>query len=160
AANPEFAPASVYHYWWWHGGAFRLSFNAAWAILLERDNLRHFPTHLAALEEQRAQAWVTPEQMRALQISPLFRQWSPDRFQHLSDVFANAWFQEFMDHPSYGPFWQPYDFHTQHAAFTSPMLHVGGWFDTFAQGTIDSFVGASAHGSGEQRLIVGPWRHV
>lgn len=160
AANPEFAPASVYHYWWWHGGAFRLSFNAAWAVLLARDNLRHFPRHLAALAEQQAQAWITPDQMRAQEVSPFFRQWSPERFDHLADVFGNAWFQEFMAHPSYGPFWQPYDFTTQHHEFASPMLHVGGWFDTFAQGTIDSYVGVATRGSGEQRLIVGPWRHV
>lgn len=160
AANPEFAPASVYHYWWWHGGAFRLSFNAAWVVLLARDNLRHFPARLTSLEAMREQAWVTPEQMRALQISPFFREWHPDGMAFLGEVFGNDWFREFMGHPSYGAFWEPYDFTTQHQDYSSPMLHVGGWFDTFAQGTIDAYAGATAHGAGEQRLVVGPWRHV
>ncbi len=160
AAIPEFAPASVYHYWWWHGGAFRLSFNAAWAVLLARDNLRHFPSRLAELEAQRAQAWVTPEEMRRLEIKPFFRRWAPETFARLPTVFGNSWFQEFMAHPSFDPFWEPYDLTRRHRDCAAPMLHVGGWFDTFAQGTIDSFSGLSAAGRAEQRLIVGPWRHV
>jgi predicted acyl esterase len=60
AAIPEFAPASVYHYWWWQGGAFRLSFNVSWAILLAFDNLRHYPERYGRLAEARDQVWVTP----------------------------------------------------------------------------------------------------
>jgi putative CocE/NonD family hydrolase len=126
AAIPEFAPASVYHYWWWHGGAFRLSFNVAWAVLLSRDNLRHYPERLDAWRQQQSEAWVTPEEMRRLEIKPLFRSWSPQAFAHLQDVFGNSWFQEFMSNASYGPFWQPYDFTRQHHEFATPMLHVGG----------------------------------
>ena len=46
-----------------------------------------------------------------------------------------------MEHLDYGPFWHAYDFNTQHAAMETPMLHIGGWYDTFCQGTIDSYVG-------------------
>ncbi len=44
-----------------------------------------------------------------------------------------------------------------------PALHIGGWFDTFQQGTIDSFVRRQRRGGagarGNQRLIMGPWPH-
>ncbi|MDH3733518.1 MAG: CocE/NonD family hydrolase [Gemmatimonadota bacterium] len=40
-----------------------------------------------------------------------------------------------------------------------PMLHVGGWYDTYARGTIESFAGLSASKSGPVRLVMGPWTH-
>jgi putative CocE/NonD family hydrolase len=45
----------------------------------------------------------------------------------------------------------------------TPALHIGGWFDTFAQGTIDSYAGRQHHGApgakGAQKLVMGPWTH-
>ena len=165
AAIPEFAPASVYHYWWYQGGAFRLSFNASWAVMLARDNLSHFPKRMEALEHDREQSWVTPESMLALDERTWFQRWTPRDFHLLDGVFGNDWFDDFMRHPEYGEFWRPYDFATQHAEMDAPMLHIGGWYDTFLQGTIDSYTGMRRNGRSErareaQRLIVGPWKHV
>ena len=165
AINPEFAPASVYHYWWWQGGALRLSFNVAWAILLAADNLRHYPERAAALAKARDQVWVTTDQMKALDIKPLYRDWDQARFGVIEGVFGNDWFAQFMRNDQYGAFWQPYDSHRQHAEMDIPMLHVAGWYDTFLQGTIDSYSGLrskarSADARRAQKLIVGPWQHV
>lgn len=42
-------------------------------------------------------------------------------------------------------------------------LHVGGWYDHFLQGTLDSYVGYDDYGAteakGHQKLIMGPWTH-
>ena len=42
-------------------------------------------------------------------------------------------------------------------------LHLGGWFDIFAQGTIDAFTGYQYFGGegahGNAKLIMGPWKH-
>ena len=165
ASVPEFAPASVYHYWWYQGGAFRLSFNLAWVLALAQDNLRHFPRRLEALTRDREQALVSPEEMLRLELKPLFREWSFGDFATIDGVFGNDWFDQFMQHPDYGDFWRPYDFATQHAEMDTPMLHIGAWYDTFAQGTIDSYAGLARHARSErarsaQRLIMGPWRHV
>jgi len=165
AMVPGFAPASVFHYWWYQGGAFRLSFNLSWLVLLAQDNLRHFPRRAEALEEARRQVWVTPEDMKALQIEPLLREWSFRDFPLLEGLFGNSWFTEFMEHPEYSAFWQPYDFATQHKDMDTPMLHAGGWYDTFLQGTIDSYLGMRSNAKSEaareaQKLIVGPWQHV
>ena len=165
AAIPEFAPASVFHYWWRQGGAFRLSFNVAWTMSLAQDNLRHFPARMEALDRDRSQAWVTEQEMLRLEIKPLFRQWSAAGFTTIQDVFGNDWFNEFMAHPDAGDFWQAYDFTTQHHEMETPMLHIGGWYDTFGQGTIDGYVGLSEHAASDharrsQRLIMGPWKHV
>ena len=69
-----------------------------------------------------------------------------------------------MEHRDYGPFWHAYDLTRQHAEMETPMLHVGGWYDTFCEGTIDSFVGLRQNARTDmarkaQRLIMGPWIH-
>ena len=42
-------------------------------------------------------------------------------------------------------------------------LHIGGWFDIFAQATVDAFQGYQNEGGpgarGRQKLIMGPWTH-
>jgi len=66
-------------------------------------------------------------------------------------------------HPRYDDYWHEYDSTRKHAAINVPAVHVGGWFDTFCQGTIDSFVGRQYHGAkgakGTQKLVMGPWAH-
>jgi predicted acyl esterase len=44
-----------------------------------------------------------------------------------------------------------------------PAIHMGGWFDCFAQGTVDGFSGYQYKGGsgakGKSKLIMGPWTH-
>jgi uncharacterized protein len=44
-----------------------------------------------------------------------------------------------------------------------PVYNYGGWYDIFAQGNIDNFVGQQAQGgggaAGNQKLMMGPWGH-
>lgn len=44
-----------------------------------------------------------------------------------------------------------------------PAIHIGGWYDCFAQGTIDGFLGYQYEGgpgaNGKSKLIMGPWTH-
>ena len=40
-----------------------------------------------------------------------------------------------------------------------PMLHVGGWYDSYAPGTIQSFVELSRLKSSRMMLVMGPWTH-
>ena len=46
---------------------------------------------------------------------------------------------------------------------TVPTYNYGGWYDIFAQGNIDNFVGMQETGAGmalgNQKLIMGPWGH-
>ncbi|HHH75710.1 MAG TPA: CocE/NonD family hydrolase, partial [Phycisphaerae bacterium] len=59
--------------------------------------------------------------------------------------------------------WRRYDSTLKHSVMKVPAVHVGGWFDTFSQGTIDSFIGRQHKGAagakGNQRLVMGPWAH-
>ncbi len=66
-------------------------------------------------------------------------------------------------HPSYDDYWARFETATRHAQVKVPAVHVGGWFDMFAQGTLDEFVGRQHHGEpgakGAQKLVMGPWTH-
>ena len=66
-------------------------------------------------------------------------------------------------HLSYDDYWRTLDTTLKFAQMNVPAVHVGGWFDMFAQATIDQYVGrqhAGANGArGTQKLIMGPWTH-
>jgi hypothetical protein len=69
----------------------------------------------------------------------------------------------FKSHPCYDEFWSYYNAEAQTAKIGAPALHIGGWFDIFQQGTIDSFVTRQTLGGegarGNQRLIITPVGH-
>lgn len=66
-------------------------------------------------------------------------------------------------HPNYDDYWRKFDTSLKFSQMNVPAVHVGGWFDMFAQATIDEFVGrqhSGANGSrGAQKLVMGPWTH-
>jgi hypothetical protein len=66
-------------------------------------------------------------------------------------------------HPSYDAYWRGNDTNTKFEVMNVPAVNIGGWFDMFAQGTIDQFVGRQQRGApgskGTQKLIMGPWHH-
>jgi len=66
-------------------------------------------------------------------------------------------------HASYDDYWRQFDTGLKFAVMNVPAVHCGGWFDMFAQGTLDEFVGRQHQGAagsrGTQKLIMGPWVH-
>jgi predicted acyl esterase len=68
-----------------------------------------------------------------------------------------------LAHPAFDDYWRENETTLKFAVMNTPAVHIGGWFDTFAQGTIDSFVGRQHHGGpgarGRQKLVMGPWTH-
>ena len=66
-------------------------------------------------------------------------------------------------HPAYDAFWHKVDSMRKLSEINVPAMHVGGWFDTFSQGTVDAFVGRQTRGApgarGSQKLVMGPWGH-
>lgn len=66
-------------------------------------------------------------------------------------------------HPAYDDYWRKSDTTLKFAQMNAPAVHIGGWFDMFAQATINEFVGRQHSGAngarGAQKLIMGPWTH-
>ncbi|MHB1461500.1 MAG: CocE/NonD family hydrolase [Armatimonadota bacterium] len=66
-------------------------------------------------------------------------------------------------HPYYDGFWAKMNLAERFSTVNVPGLHIGGWYDTFQQGTLDAFEGLQKRGGpgarGQQRLIIGPFSH-
>lgn len=66
-------------------------------------------------------------------------------------------------HPTYDDYWRARDLTGHYGNVHAAAVHIGGYFDIFAQGTIDAFVGYQEQGGpgarGRQKLIMGPWTH-
>lgn len=66
-------------------------------------------------------------------------------------------------HPKYDDYWRERDLSRDYKKANAPAVHVGGYWDIFAQATIDGFVGFQEQGGpkarGKQRLVMGPWAH-
>jgi putative CocE/NonD family hydrolase len=74
------------------------------------------------------------------------------------------WYFAWLGHPEGDPFWRSIDVTSRVAEIDAPILHLGGWFDVFLNGTLRSFTGVRHNGRSTgcragQRLIVGPWVH-
>lgn len=65
--------------------------------------------------------------------------------------------------PFYNEFWSQLNSLEKSHHVQVPAVHVGGWYDTFLQGTLSSFVARQNEGSvgakGTQKLVIGPWTH-
>lgn len=65
--------------------------------------------------------------------------------------------------PFYNDFWKQLNSMEVADRVTVPAMHVGGWYDTFLQGTLDAFMARQNEGGegakGRQKLVVGPWTH-
>lgn len=66
-------------------------------------------------------------------------------------------------HPTYDDYWRERDLNKRYRSVNCPAVHIGGWYDIFAQATIDAFMGYQNRGGpgarGKQKLIMGPWTH-
>jgi putative CocE/NonD family hydrolase len=71
--------------------------------------------------------------------------------------------ETFVAHPRYDDFWKQLNSELRAGDVHAPAVYLGGWYDIFLQGTINSFLSAQYHGGagakGKCRLIIGPTGH-
>ncbi len=82
----------------------------------------------------------------------------------LEDLESEYLLDEWFGHELRDGYWDPVDLSDRYDQIRVPALHVGGWYDIFAQGTLDAFVGYQEEGgagaAGQQHLLMGPWTHM
>lgn len=65
--------------------------------------------------------------------------------------------------PFYTEFWKQLNTLEYPERVQVPGIHIGGWYDTFLEGTLSSFLSRQNHGGekakGHQKLVIGPWAH-
>lgn len=77
--------------------------------------------------------------------------------------FADTALAHWVKHPRYDAYWAARDATRRFPRVTAAAVHVGGWYDIFARGTVRAFLGYQNEGGpgarGRQKLVMGPWAH-
>ena len=72
------------------------------------------------------------------------------------------WAIDILTHGDYDDYWKQRgyaisEYYQEHADV--PMLYLGGWYDSYARNTCESYVALSRAKRSPQRLLMGPWTH-
>ncbi len=153
AALKTICPAMVgydlYHDWAYEGGAFCWQANLGWAVQLEAETAR-----LQGDESKFLQLAAAAKSLPLADAVPVDTAWwrtlAPDSFYH-----------DWLHRPADDAYWERLSPQTDAATLADfPMLHIGGWFDTFARGTLHLYQAMATTQQQPQCLIMGPWGHL
>jgi len=137
------SPSDLYRNTIYPGGAFQLGTAASWAVGTGR--------HRLMTEEMKLISW--PQIFRHL----------PVQSAAAAAGFEPKFYQDWVDHPSRDDYWKGLSWEEAYSNLNIPVLHIGGWFDIFQEGTIENFVEmarqAPQAARSAQKLLMGPWAH-
>ena len=151
---PAFCSPTLYEGWAYNGGAFALAFNLSWALYLATDTARR-----RSLSAYEATLWKTLPSLHD------WWTWLPlDTFPLLRAHDLAPYFFEWLDHPMYDAYWKRWSVERFYTGITVPALHIGGWYDSFRDGTLRLYTGLREHAGSplareNQKLVMGPWWH-
>ncbi len=143
---PAMMGYNLYADWGYENNAFCLQTNLSWAIQLA--------TETAKLKGDET---TYQELLKLGQNLPLYDKIAsnPDIFKKLApDSFYHQWLEN--DQP--GEYWQNLSPNLTNVDL--PMLHIGGWFDTYLRGNLRLYEEMSAKSKYRQQLIIGHWSHL
>jgi predicted acyl esterase len=103
-----------------------------------------------------------PNLYEAIYIGGVFRKSLIEDWLRGARWGSNA-LSRWVAHPLYDDYWRERDASRAYANANALAMHVGGYWDIFAQATIDAFVGyqekSGPKARRKQRLLMGPWAH-
>ena len=145
---PAMAPWDAYADMAYEHGAFRLQSAIGWAIQLAAETARrrgdivaHQALHSASRNMPLSE--VVPARPAVLQ------RFAPDSHYH-------AW----LAHSAPDEYWARRSPCAVLGECDVPALWIGGWYDSFLDGTLSGFHHVAARGIAPQHLVVGPWAHI
>ncbi len=131
------------------GGAFCWQSKMGWAIQLEAETARI-----------RGDAAAHQALYAASRQLPLFSQ-IPTRPEVLTTHAPQSFYFDWLDHPDPNDeYWTKLSPKTYFQDVDLPMLHIGGWFDSYLNGTLTLYHDMAARQRSWQHLIIGPWPHI
>ena len=156
AITPAVTASEYYEGWTYQGGAFQLGFVLIWTLtaLAPAEILRRPPEERARFEALLGELLADPASTyRRLPLGDL------GGLEELVPYYA-----DWLEHDLRDEFWLQTAPNERYGSVTASALHMGGWYDIFAAGTIENFVRLQAEAATEdarkgQRLFVGPWSH-
>jgi putative CocE/NonD family hydrolase len=148
---PAMTAADLYDGWFYQNGALRLAATLGWGTqMLRGDAWRAGDREVANPMES---AWSNLRgQITQLPVS---------RAVALQDGYVRDWVQ----HRTPDTFWSELDISTRYERVLVPGLHVAGWYDLYAGGSLRGYA-ALRSGAGtafareNQYLVAGPWVHI
>ncbi|RXZ82667.1 CocE/NonD family hydrolase [Paenibacillaceae bacterium] len=158
AIAPAMCAADLYHGMFYPHGRFAIGSFLPWAFQLARDEALRAGDGQSAhqcsllMKNPDQQLWELP----LLKKHPLLERYFPSYY-------------EWCEHTSYDAYWEKRDLLPAIAGNPIPALHIGGWFDNYLDGTLQTFemlqqqvteYESRASGSPFHRLIIGPWVHI
>ena len=148
---PAMVAADLHRGWFYQNGALRLAATLGWGVQMLRGDARRRRLREAsdALEAARDLPYHLPYQdlpaLRPAELPTYVRDW--------------------IAHREPGEFWEALDVSARYDLIRVPALHVTGWYDLYAQGSLDGYAALRA-GAGDaaardgQYLVAGPWVHI
>jgi len=145
---PAMIGYDLYADWAYEGGAFCLQANLGWAIQLATETAR-----LQGDEVAYQTLFTASRNLPLYDPSPRFteslRKYAPSSFYH-----------QWLEHPEPGEYWEQLSPKRYLQDVDLPMLHIGGWFDTFLRGTLNLYKEMEERSTYHQHLAIGPWAHL
>jgi uncharacterized protein len=145
---PAMLAYDVYRDWAYENGAFCLQANLSWALQLGAETARLKGDEAAFCALATAAKRLT------------FDETVPTRSRVLSELDPTSFYHEWLAHPDPGAYWEALSPKTYLQDVDLPMLHIGGWFDTFLRGTLSLYQDMATRSQYCQQLIVGAWAHL
>ncbi|NEP01730.1 MAG: CocE/NonD family hydrolase [Symploca sp. SIO2E9] len=145
---PAMVGYDLYSDWAYEGGAFCLQANLGWAIQLAAETAR-----LRGDEHAYQRLYAASRNL------PLYDQY-PARPEILTELAPDSFYHKWLDHPYPGEYWEQFSPKNLIEDVDLPMLHIGGWFDTFVRGTLHLYKDMAARITKPQHLLIGPWAHL
>jgi uncharacterized protein len=152
---PHMTASDLYHGWFYHHGALRLSSSLAWGMQMLREDARRLGLRDASSKLEAAWANVRTQAVHV------------PYAQHpaIADPALPSYVRDWFAHRGYGDYWASMDICARLDRIRIPALHIAGWFDTYLEGSIAGYLALRNHAGSEfarnnQYLIAGPWTHI
>jgi uncharacterized protein len=152
---PHMTATDLYHGWFYHHGALRLSSTLGWGIQMLREDARRKGRRAAS--DRLEAAWSN---IRAQSTFVPYAQHSA-----IADPDLPGYVRDWFSHREPSEYWSEQDVSARIDRIAVPALHIAGWLDTFLEGSISGYL-AMRHRAGSefsrnhQYLIAGPWLHI
>jgi putative CocE/NonD family hydrolase len=152
---PHMTAADLYHGWFYHHGALRLSSSLGWGVQMLREDARRMGLHDASDRLEAAWANIRTQAGHV----------SYAQHPAIADAALPRYVRDWFAHREAGEYWTSMDISTRFEKIRIPALHIAGWYDTYVEGSIAGYLALRNRAGSEfarenQYLIAGPWVHI
>ncbi len=145
---PAMIGYDLYTDWAYEGGAFCLQANLGWALQISAETVRRRGDEAAFVALANAAKSLT------------WNEAIPTRSPLLESLDPESFYFDWLQHDQPDAYWESLSPKSQFEAVDLPMLHIGGWYDSFMRGTLHLYQAMAARSTQRQQLVVGPWAHL